>query len=154
MSKRDYYDVLGITRSANDTEIKKAYRSLASKLHPDKGGSTEKFQELQEAYDNLSDPQKREAFNRYGHNAPQQQAASHQQHGGMSPDQFSEIFGGMFNHGHFGDIFGRAQQQVQQVSHLIYLQALGTARDSMPINLYTKYTFSHTPSSNVLMMIY
>lgn len=117
MSKRDYYDVLGITRSANDTEIKKAYRSLASKLHPDKGGSTEKFQELQEAYDNLSDPQKREAFNRYGHNAPQQQAASHQQHGGMSPDQFSEIFGGMFNHGHFGDIFGRAQQQVQR--HII-----------------------------------
>lgn len=113
MSKRDYYDILGVNRSATDTELKKAYRSLASKLHPDKGGTTEKFQELQEAYEHLSDPQKREMFNRFGHNASQQTAQTHA-HTNMRPDQFSEMFSSMFNRGHFSDIFGQPQQQIQR----------------------------------------
>ena len=119
MSKRDYYEILGIAKSADDAAIKKAYRSLASKHHPDKGGDTAKFQELQEAYENLSDPQKREVYNMHGHNAPQQHAGgpqwSHSATGGIHPDQFKEMFGHMFGGGGgFGDIFGHAQPQKQR----------------------------------------
>lgn len=117
MSKRDYYEILGVGKSADDAAIKKAYRKQASVLHPDKGGDTVKFQELQEAYENLSDPQKREAYNMYGHNGPQH----NQQHayaGGVSPDQFREMFGSMFGQGHpFGDIFGNVQAQPQRQRH-------------------------------------
>ena len=119
MSKRDYYEILGVAKTADDAEIKKAYRSLASKHHPDKGGDTAKFQELQEAYDNLSDAQKREAYNMHGHNAPQQHAGgpqtwSYNSASGISPDQFKEMFGGMFGNHPFADIFGNTQPQRQR----------------------------------------
>lgn len=64
----DYYSILGVTKDAGPDEIKKAYRSLASKHHPDKGGDTKKFQEIQEAYATLSDPQKKA---QYDNPAPQ-----------------------------------------------------------------------------------
>ena len=73
MAKRDYYEVLGIERGAGVDDIKKAYRKLAVKFHPDKnpGEKTaeEKFKEIGEAYEVLSDPQKRAAYDQYGHNA-------------------------------------------------------------------------------------
>lgn len=73
MSKRDYYDVLGVERGADDGAMKSAYRKLAMKLHPDRNpGDTEaeaKFKELNEAYDCLKDPQKRAAYDRFGHAA-------------------------------------------------------------------------------------
>ena len=72
--KRDYYDVLGVSRGASDADVKKAYRKLARKLHPDvnpgDAGAQKKFQEVQEAYEVLQDPEKRKAYDRFGHAGP------------------------------------------------------------------------------------
>ena len=74
MAKRDYYDVLGLPKNATEEDIKKAYRKLAMKHHPDRNqgdssakGSEEKFKEAKEAYEMLSDAQKRAAYDQYGH---------------------------------------------------------------------------------------
>lgn len=69
-NKRDYYEVLGVKRDASADEIKKAYRKLASKHHPDKGGDTNTFQEIQGAYDVLSDEEKRRQYDQFGHSQP------------------------------------------------------------------------------------
>ncbi len=74
MAKRDYYEVLGVPKTANEEEIKKAYRTLAKKYHPDvskEENAAEKFKEVQEAYEVLSDPAKRDQYNRFGHDGPQ-----------------------------------------------------------------------------------
>ncbi len=74
-SKRDYYEILGVSKSATDDEIKRAFRRLAKQHHPDANAgdssATEKFKEIGEAYQVLSDPEKRQIYDRYGHNAPQ-----------------------------------------------------------------------------------
>lgn len=73
MAKRDYYEVLGVEKTASDEEIKRAYRALAKKYHPDvskEPNAAEKFKEVQEAYEVLSDPQKREQYNQFGHEGP------------------------------------------------------------------------------------
>src|SRR3979411_3243791 len=74
MAKRDYYEVLGVSKGAPDADIKKAYRRLARKLHPDvnPGSKTAqaRFQEVQEAYDVLKDAEKRRAYDRFGHAGP------------------------------------------------------------------------------------
>ena len=72
MAKRDYYEVLGISKTASQDEIKKAYRNLARKHHPDvdkSAGAEERFKEINEAYQVLADSQKREAYDRFGHTA-------------------------------------------------------------------------------------
>src|SRR5262245_51853829 len=73
MAKRDYYEVLGVERGASAEDIKKAYRKLAVKFHPDKNpgdkAAEEKFKELGEAYEALADPQRRAAYDQYGHAA-------------------------------------------------------------------------------------
>lgn len=107
MSKRDYYEILGIAKSASDDEIKKAYRKLAIKYHPDKNPddkkAEEKFKEAAEAYEVLSNAEKRQRYNQYGH-AGVGGAASGAYGGGMNMDdifsQFGDIFGGGF--GGFG----------------------------------------------------
>ena len=69
-NKRDYYEVLGLSKGASEQEIKKAYRSLAKKYHPDMNhepGAEEKFKEINEAYEVLSDPQKKANYDQFGH---------------------------------------------------------------------------------------
>lgn len=86
------YEVLGLSKDASPDEIKKAYRKLAREHHPDKGGDAEKFKKVQEAYETLIDPQKRENFDRFGtaEGPPQ----GHQ--GGFPADMFAQMFGGAF----------------------------------------------------------
>src|SRR3954470_13390109 len=97
--KRDYYDVLGVGRAATDEEIKRAYRKLAVKFHPDKNPddphAEEKFKELGEAYDVLMDANKRAAYDRFGHAAFAQGTAGPGAGGFHDPfDIFREVFGG------------------------------------------------------------
>lgn len=103
MSKRDYYEVLGVSKDASERDIKKAYKRLAMKCHPDRNPgdeeAAEQFKELSEAYEVLSDDQKKQAYDQYGH------AAFDQSRGGggagFGGADFSDIFGDVF-----GDIFG------------------------------------------------
>ena len=109
--KRDYYEVLSVTRTANGDEIKKSYRKLAVKYHPDKNPgdktSEEKFKELGEAYEVLSNEEKRAAYDRYGHAAFQQGGGMGGGMGGMHDpfDIFREVFGAGRGGGGGGGIF-------------------------------------------------
>ena len=104
MSKRDYYEILGVSKNASEAELKKAYRRLAMKFHPDRNagdGATQaevKFKEAKEAYEILSDPQKRAAYDQFGHAGVDSSMGGGPSGAGAS---FSDIFGDVF-----GDIFG------------------------------------------------
>ena len=114
--KRDYYEVLGVEKSATDDEIKRAYRKLAKKYHPDanpdnKKEAEAKFKEVSEAYEVLSDKQKRQMYDQFGHEGPQGFGG---QNGGYYSygsgfDGFSGFSGfDDFGFGSFGDIFSAA----------------------------------------------
>jgi len=115
MSKRDYYEVLGVNRNASEAELKKAYRRLAMKYHPDRNAGEEgataekKFKESKEAYEVLSDAQKRAAYDQFGHAGVDPSMGGHGGHGG--PGNFSDVFGDVF-----GDIFGGQRGGGQRVN--------------------------------------
>jgi len=102
MAKRDLYEVLGVNRDASEDELKKAYRKLAMKYHPDRNPDNkeaeEKFKEVKEAYEILTDANKRAAYDRYGHDGINPQMGGG---GGQGFDGFADAFGDIF-----GDIFG------------------------------------------------
>ncbi len=110
MPPRDYYETLGVAKNASDEEIKKAYRKLAMKHHPDRNpdnqGSEEKFKEAKLAYEVLSDAEKRSAYDQFGHAGVNPQAA------GFSGGGFSDAFGDIF-----GDIFGGGGAQRRDRVH-------------------------------------
>jgi len=118
MAKRDYYEILGVSKGSDADEIKKAYRKLAIKFHPDKNPgdkeAEEKFKEAAEAYDVLSNPEKRKRYDQFGH-AGMGAAGAGFGGGGMNMDdifsQFSDIFGGAFGGGFGGGGRGRRVQK-------------------------------------------
>ena len=127
MAKRDCYEVLGVGREAGEAEIKKAYRRLAMKHHPDRNPDDLKseaaFKEAKEAYEILSDPQKRAVYNQHGHAGLEATAGGGRRGPGMNPgDAFGDIFGDVF-----GDIFGggrRGRSTVFRGADLRYELAL------------------------------
>src|SRR4026208_2587754 len=113
MAKRDYYEVLGVGRQSDEEEIKKAYRKQAVKFHPDKNPgdkvAEEKFKELGEAYEALSDPQKRAAYDQYGHAAFDSRSRGFRPGAGGFHDPFEifrEVFGANTGSSIFDDLFG------------------------------------------------
>ena len=111
-NKQDYYEVLGLSKGASDQDIKKAYRSLAKKYHPDinkDAGAEEKFKEINEAYEVLSDSQKRATYDQFGH------AGMDGAQGGFSGADFgdiNDIFGSFFGGG-FGSSSRRSNSTGQ-----------------------------------------
>lgn len=109
MAKEDYYELLGVARNASDSDIKKSFRRLAMKYHPDRNtdnpNAEEQFKKVKEAYDVLSDPQKRAAYDQFGHAGvdPSMGGAGGF---GFSGDSFSDIFSDVF-----GDIFGGGKRR-------------------------------------------
>lgn len=108
MAKRDFYEVLGVEKGASQPDLKKAFRKLAMKYHPDRNPDDKeaeaKFKEINEAYEVLSDEQKRAAYDRFGHAGVDPSAGGGGFGGGGAGPNFADIFGDVF-----GDIFGQGQ---------------------------------------------
>lgn len=120
MAKEDFYKLLGLDRNASDAEIKKSYRRLAMKYHPDRNKddpaeAEAKFKQVKEAYEVLSDPKKRSAYDQFGHAGVDQSMGGGR--GGFGAESFSDVFGDVF-----GDIFGggRSRSSVQRGADLRY----------------------------------
>jgi curved DNA-binding protein len=144
----DFYQTLGVDRNASTDEIKKAYRKLANKYHPDKGGDQAKFKDISVAYDTLSDPQKKADYDMGGSN----------QHINMNSGNFNDIFGTHFGFnfgggGHpFHDIFGRPQ--AMRKNRDLNIQCQVTLRDSYSgKQLEANYRLPSGKNQNVIINI-
>jgi len=115
MAKRDFYEILGVAKGASEEDIKKSYRKLAMKYHPDRNPDNkeaeEKFKEVKEAYEMLSNPEKREAYDRYGHAGVDPNGMGGGGFGGAGGfgDAFGDIFGDIFGGGARGGRGGGPQ---------------------------------------------
>ncbi len=111
-NKRDYYEILGVSKSASQDEIKKAYRKVAMQFHPDRNpgdkGAEDKFKEAAEAYEILNDADKKSQYDRFGHNAfnQGQGRGGGGRSGGMNMDDIFSQFGDVFGEDNFGGFFG------------------------------------------------
>lgn len=114
MSKRDYYEILGVTKNASSDEIKKAYRKVAMQYHPDRNPgdkpAEEKFKEAAEAYEVLSDADKKSQYDRYGHAGVGNNGRGGYSGGGMNMEDIFSQFGDVFGDDLFGSFFGGSQQ--------------------------------------------
>ncbi|MGV6809567.1 MAG: molecular chaperone DnaJ [bacterium] len=122
MAKRDYYEVLGVSKTADEAELKKAFRRLSMKYHPDRNPDNkeaeDRFKEAKEAYEILKDPQKRAAYNQFGHAGVDPSMGAGRQSGGEYGDIFSDIFGDIFGSG--GNQGGSAGNRAYRGSDLQY----------------------------------
>ncbi|MBR4364760.1 MAG: molecular chaperone DnaJ [Prevotella sp.] len=116
--KRDYYEVLGVNKTASEDEIKKAYRKIAIKYHPDRNPgdkqAEEKFKEAAEAYDVLHDPQKRQQYDQFGFDGPMGGGFGGFGAGSMNMDDIFSMFGDIFGGHGFGGFGGGGQRRPQQ----------------------------------------
>ena len=129
MAKRDYYEVLGVDRGASEADVKKAYRRLAMKYHPDRNSgdeqAEEKFKEASEAYEVLSDQEKRAGYDRFGHAAVDGSAGASTFSADDIGDIFGEVFGDIFGGGARGRRAARRGADLQYVLDLTLEQAVG-----------------------------
>src|ERR1043166_2401947 len=140
MAKQDYYETLGVARGADGDDIKKAYRTLAMKFHPDRNqgdkSAEQKFKEISEAYDVLKDDQKRAAYDRFGHAAFENGSAGPRGFGSagfdFSATGFADIFDEMF-----GDFMNRGRGQTRGRG--------ADLRYNMTITLQEAFTDKQTP---------
>ncbi|MFZ9151325.1 MAG: DnaJ domain-containing protein, partial [Burkholderiales bacterium] len=120
MAKKDYYEVLGVNRDASEDELKKAYRKLAMKWHPDRNPDNPKaeehFKEAKEAYEILTDAQKRAAYDQFGHAGVDPSAGGAAGAGAGFGDAFGDIFGDIFG----GGGGGRGRSTVYRGADLRY----------------------------------
>ena len=113
MAKRDYYEVLGVSKSASADEIKKAFRKLAIEHHPDRGGQEEKFKEINEAYEVLKDPEKRTRYDQFGHAGVGNDPGAGFGGGGFQGQSMNFDFGDLGLGDIFGSFFGGGNQNRQ-----------------------------------------
>ncbi len=149
MDKRDYYEVLGVNKTAAEEDIKKAYRTLAKKFHPDV--STEKdaeakFKEVQEAYEVLSDHEKRQNYDRFGHQATNPNFGSGPGFGGFEGFDFGDIFSAFFG-GRQGSTAGQARPRkgadIQRRMAVSFEEAIFGKKETIKIPVYDECKQCH-----------